>query len=78
MMPFMMRKSHGTKKFKSLAEAMDALGYTDQQAADILDMDRSRITRLRRGEKFACLRKPLLIARTFNVPIENLAPADAA
>jgi transcriptional regulator with XRE-family HTH domain len=74
----MVRKSHSSKKFKTLAEAMDALGYTDQQAADILGMHRSRITRLRRGEKFACLRKPLLIARTFNVPIENLVADDAA
>ena len=57
---------------------MEAMGHTDQQAADILGMDRSRVTRLRGGEKFACLRKPLLISRTYNVPIENLAPDTAA
>lgn len=74
----MVRKTHPTRKFKTLAEAMSALGYTDQQAADLLGMDRSRVTRLRRGEKFACLRKPLLISRTFNVPIENLVADDAA
>lgn len=66
------------KKFKTLAEAMRAFGHTDQQAADLLGMDRTRVTRLRRGLKFACLRKPLLISRTYNVPIENLAADDAA
>lgn len=73
----MVRKGHG-KSFKTLAEAMKAKGHTDQQAADILGMDRSRVTRLRRGEKFACLRKPLLISKTYGVPIENLAPDTAA
>lgn len=74
----MVRKSHTQRKFRTLAEAMEAMGHTDQQAADLLGMDRSRVTRLRRGQKFACLRKPLLIAKTYNVPIENLAADDAA
>lgn len=76
-MPYMMRKTH-RKQFKTLAEAMAAMGHTDQQAADILGMDRTRVTRLRGGEKFASLRKPLLISKTYNVPIENLVADDAA
>lgn len=73
----MVRSTH-RRQFKTLAEAMKAFGHTDQQAADLLGMDRTRVTRLRRGEKFASLRKPLLISRTYNVPIENLAADDAA
>lgn len=72
------RKSHNTRKFKSLAEAMHALNLTDQQAADIVGLDRSRITRLRQDGKMECLRMPFKIARTFNVPIENFLPKDAA
>lgn len=68
---------HGTQ-FRSVADAMRALDLTDAEVAKIVGCDRSRITRIRGGEKFACLRTPLRISRTLRVPIENLADSDAA
>lgn len=74
----MVLKSHKKRKFKSVAEACSALRLTDQAAADLIGMDRSRMTRIKGGEKFKCLIVPLRIAKKLGVPIENLAPADAA
>lgn len=74
----MVRKSHNKRKFATVAEALEALNLTDQAAADLVDMDRSRMTRIKGGEKFKCLTVPLRIAKKLRVPIENLAPVDAA
>jgi transcriptional regulator with XRE-family HTH domain len=74
----MVRKSHSKAKFASVAEACEALNLTDQAAADLVGMDRSRMTRIKGGEKFKCLTVPLRISKKLRVPIENLAPADAA
>lgn len=68
---------HGTQ-FRSVADAMRALDLTDAEVAKIVGCDRSRITRIRGGAKFACLRTPLRLSRALRVPIENLADADAA
>jgi len=73
----MTRKTHQVK-FKTVPEAMLALGYTDQQAADLAKCDRTWITRIRRGKKLRALNTPLRIARTLKVPIEALAESDAA
>jgi transcriptional regulator with XRE-family HTH domain len=73
----MTRKAH-PKQFKTVAEAMSALGYTDQQAADIAKCDRTWITRIRRGKKLKALSTPLRIAKALRVPIEALADSDAA
>jgi transcriptional regulator with XRE-family HTH domain len=64
--------------FKTVAEAMTALGYTDQKVADLSKCDRTWITRIRRGKKLRALNTPLRIARTLMVPIEALADLDAA
>lgn len=73
----MARKTH-LKQYKTVAEAMAALGYTDQKAADIARVDRTWITRLRRGMKLKALNTPLRIAKALRVPVEALADTDAA
>ena len=73
----MTRKTH-PKQFKTVAEAMLALGYTDQRLADEVGCDRTWITRIRQGRKLPTLRHPIRIARALNVPIEALADKDAA
>ena len=73
----MTRKAH-PKQFKSVAEAMKALGLTDQQAADLAQVDRTWITRIRRGMKLRALTTPIRIAKALRVPIEALADKDAA
>lgn len=73
----MTRKTH-PKQFKTVAEAMLAMGFTDQRLADEVKCDRTWITRLRRGMKLKTLGTPIRIARVLNVPIEALADKDAA
>ncbi len=73
----MTRKTH-RKAFRTVAEAMRELGYTDQQLADEVRCDRTWITRVRGGRALKTLRVPLRIARVLNVPIEALAGKDAA
>lgn len=57
---------------------MKALNLTDQAAAEACGVDRTWITRIRRGMKLRALSTPLRIARVLNVPIESLADQDAA
>lgn len=73
----MTRKTH-QKQFSTVAEAMRALGYTDQRLADAVKCDRTWITRIRGGMKVKTLRTPLRISKLLNVPIEALADKDAA
>lgn len=73
----MVRKTH-PKQFKTVAEAMSAMGFTDQKLADAVGCDRTWITRVRRGMKLKTLTTPIRIAKVLNVPIEALADADAA
>lgn len=73
----MARKTHQAQ-FKTVAEAMRALGLTDQKLADAVGCDRTWITRIRGGEKLSSLKTPIRICRLLNVPIEALADKDAA
>lgn len=73
----MTRKTH-RKQFDSVAEALEVLGLTHQEAADIADVDRTWITRLSHGMKLKALSTPLRIAKALNVRIESLADTDAA
>lgn len=73
----MTRKAH-PKQFKTVAEAMRVLGYTDQKLADEVRCDRTWITRVRRGHALKTLGVPIRISRALNVPIEALAGSDAA
>ena len=74
----MRRITHKTLQFKSVAEAMSALGLTDAEVAHEIGCDRTWITKLRRGQKLACLARPLKIAKRLNVPIEYFSDTDAA
>lgn len=71
------RRTHNIK-YQSVAEAMAAMGLTDQVVADAVQCDRSWITKVRRGEKIASLRLPIKIARRLKVPVECLSDVDAA
>lgn len=73
----MTRKTH-PKRFRTVAEAMKELGFTDQRLADAVGCDRTWITRVRQGMKLKTLGTPLRISRILNVPIEALADKDAA
>lgn len=73
----MTRKTH-PKQFRTVAEAMRELGFTDQKLADEVGCDRTWITRIRQGRALPTLRNPIRIARLLNVPIEALAGKDAA
>ena len=73
----MSRKTH-PKQYRTVAEAMKALGYTDAQAAAAAGCDRTWITRIRQGMKLRALSTPLRISRALHVPIEALAETDAA
>lgn len=77
MLSGMARHKHPAQ-FKTVAEAMKALGLTDQKLADTVGCDRTWITRIRGGEKIVSLKTPIRICRALNVPIEALADTDAA
>lgn len=73
-----MAKAHDKQQFTSVAAFMRASGLNDEALAKLLDIDRSEATRLRLGRTYRSLIKPLRIAKTCGVPIENLAPSKAA
>jgi transcriptional regulator with XRE-family HTH domain len=73
----MVRKTH-PKQYKTVAEALTALGLTHQEAAALAKVDRTWITRLSRGMKLKALSTPLRISKALNVQIEGLAEQDAA
>ena len=73
----MTRKTH-RKAYSNIAEAMRALGYTDEQLANEVQCDRTWITRVRGGRKLKTLSTPIRICRVLNIPIESLADIEAA
>jgi len=73
-----MPKALDDKKFDSVADFMNSAGMSDADLAEYLDIDRSEAVRLRQGRKFRSLIKPLRIAKKCKVPIERLAPPNAA
>lgn len=74
----MRTKSKDVEQFNSVAEFMNKTGLSDADLAKLLDVDRSEAVRLRQGRKFRSLVKPLKVARVCRVPIEKLAPPNAA
>lgn len=77
-MAYMRTKSKDIEQFNSVAEFMHKTGLSDADLAKLLDVDRSEAVRLRQGRKFRSLVKPLKVARVCRVPIEKLAPPNAA
>lgn len=77
-MAYMRTKSKDVEQFNSVAEFMNKTGLSDADLAKLLDVDRSEAVRLRQGRKFRSLVKPLKVARVCRVPIEKLAPPNAA
>lgn len=73
-----MAKAQDDKQFNSVADFMAATGMSDTELAEYLDVDRSEAVRLRQGRRFRSLVKPLRIAKKCKVPIERLAPTNAA
>jgi len=73
----MARHKH-TPQYKTVAEALRALGLTHEKAAAEVGCDRTWITRLRGGMKLKTLGTPIRISRVLGVPIEALADRDVA
>lgn len=65
-------------KYKSVAEFAEKKNLRDWQLAELLEVDRSQATKLRRGKKYRSLVEPLKVAKRCNIPIEALAPSEAA
>ena len=65
-------------KFKSVAEFADKQNLRDWQLAELLGVDRSQATKLRNGKKYRSLVEPLKVAKLCGIPIEALAPSEAA
>jgi transcriptional regulator with XRE-family HTH domain len=61
-----------------LAEYMKAKGLRDQALADLLDCDRSMVTKLRHGTATPSLPLALAIHRETGVPLPDLMPIEAA
>lgn len=73
-----MSKTGEPKIFNSVAEFMKASQMDDAELAEYLDIDRTEALRLRKGRTFRSLVKPLKISKKCKVPIERLAPPNAA
>lgn len=65
-------------RYKSVAEFAAKKNLRDWQLAALLGVDRSQATKLRRGKKYRSLVEPLKVAKVCGIPIEALAPSEAA
>lgn len=65
-------------RYKSVAEFAEKKNLRDWQLAELLGVDRSQATKLRRGKKYRSLVEPLKVAKVCGIPIEALAPSEAA
>lgn len=77
-MPYIMPTRTPRPKFKSVADFAEQKNLRDWQLAELLGVDRSQATKLRRGKKYRSLIEPLKVARVCGIPIEALAPSEAA
>ena len=75
---YIMSKAQDKTVFGSVAEFMRATGMSDTELAEYLDVDRSEAVRLRQGRTYRSLLKPLKVSKKCKVPIEKLAPSNAA
>lgn len=67
------------KRYASVAAYADDKGLKTVELARLLQVHPSQASKLRTGaKKYRSLIEPLRIAKTCNVPIENLAPKSAA
>lgn len=67
-----------TERINMIAAAMRQHGFTDERLAAIVGVDRSQIGRIRQRGYCEALRTPLRIAKAIGVPLEAIAPPDAA
>lgn len=74
----MMTTRTNRPRYKTVAEFAEAKNLRDWQLAELLGVDRSQATKLRRGKKYRSLAEPLKVARVCRIPIEALAPTEAA
>ena len=65
-------------QYKSVAEFASAKNLRDWQLAELLGVDRSQATKLRRGKKYRSLIEPMKVAKRCRIPIEALLPSEAA
>jgi transcriptional regulator with XRE-family HTH domain len=74
----MARKTHGKPKFRDLRDFKTQSHLTNDKIAALVGLDRTTVTKLLGGLRFKSLVTPLRIAKLCSVPIESLAPEDAA
>jgi transcriptional regulator with XRE-family HTH domain len=65
-------------KYRSVAEFAAKRNLRDWELAIMLGVGRSQATKLRRGKKYRSLTEPLKVAKVCDIPIEALAPSEAA
>lgn len=77
-MPFKMTKRQ-PKQYSSVAAFADDKDLKTVELARLLEVHPSQASKLRTGKKkYRSLIEPLRIAKVCNMPIENLAPKNAA
>ena len=74
----MKTKRPARPRYRSVAEFAEAKNLRDWQLAELLGVDRSQATKLRRGKKYRSLIEPMNVAKVCGIPIEALAPIEAA
>lgn len=78
MLPCIMTKRK-IKRYSSVAEFADDKGLKTYELARLLQVHPTQASKLRNGGKrYRSLLEPLRIAKACNIPIENLAPKNAA
>ncbi len=77
-MPHMKTKRTPNPKYRSVADFANKKGLRDWELAILLGVVRSQASKLRRGKKYRSLVEPLKVARVCDIPIEALAPSEAA
>lgn len=77
-LPYMVTKRIHKPKYKSVADFAAKQNLRDWQLAQLLGISRSLATKLRLGRGYRSLREPLKVAKVCDIPIEALAPSEAA
>lgn len=77
-LPYMKTKRTLKPKYRSVADFAAKKHLRDWELAIMLGVGRSQATKLRRGKKYRSLVEPLKVSRVCDIPIEALAPSEAA
>ena len=78
MLCVMVTKRAPKPKYRSVAEFAAKKNLRDWELAIMLGCGRSQATKLRRGKRYRSLVEPLRVSKVCGIPIEALAPTEAA